>query len=76
MSGLSEEVLALSVPYLGPAAKKFLERQTRSHMDGLGFDQLQKGHLHELGKWIEVSAGLLIEKAKAKELADRIRALA
>jgi len=76
MSGFSEQVLELSVPYLGPAAKKFLERQTTSHMDGLSFDQLQKGHLPELGKWVEISAGLLIDKAKAKQLADKIRALA
>lgn len=75
MSVLSEKVLKETTVYLGPASKMFLERQTKGHMNGLTFDQLEPKHLVELGKWIEISAGLLIPKEKAKELADRIKSM-
>jgi hypothetical protein len=75
MSDLSEKVLGLSVPYLGPAAKVFMERQTNAHMAGLAFDALESKHLAELSKWIDVSAGLIIEETKAKELSLKIAAL-
>lgn len=75
MSALSEQVLSLSVQYLGPAAKRFLERQTTSHMDGLSFDSLEKQHLDDLAKWVDISASLIIDKAKAKELSGKIKAL-
>ena len=72
MSTLSEKAVAVSATYLGPAAKVFLERQTRAHMGGLPFDQLEKQHLLELARWVQISAGLVIEPAKAKELAEKI----
>jgi hypothetical protein len=75
MSDLSEKVLTISVPYLGPAAKVFLERQTKSHMDGLVYDALEAKHLAELSKWVNISAGLLIDEGKAKELSDKIGTL-
>jgi hypothetical protein len=72
MSDLSEKVLAMSIIYLGPAAKKFLQRQTTTHMNGLDFDALERKHLPDLSKWVLISASLLIDQAKAKELADKI----
>lgn len=76
MSALSDKALALSVQYLGPAAQVFLERQTKHHMDGLALDGLAPEHLPELSRWVGVSAALVIEPAKAKELAEKIGALA
>jgi hypothetical protein len=75
MSQLSEQVLGIAVTYLGPAAKIFLERQTTSHMNGLKFDDLQKNHLADLAKWVGNSASLVIDKAKAKELSEKIAKL-
>ena len=75
MSVLSEKVLKEATVYLGPASKMFLERQTKSHLAGLEFDNLEKQHLPELGRWVELSAGMLIPKEKAKELADKIRTM-
>lgn len=75
MSILSEKVLKETTVYLGPASKMFLERQTKAHLGGLVFDNLEKQHLAELGRWMELSAGMLIPKDKAKELADKIRAM-
>ena len=75
MSDLSEKALALSVPYLGPAARIFLERQTKWHLDGLGFDALEPRHLPDLAKWVNISGALVVEPAKAKELSEKIGAL-
>jgi hypothetical protein len=75
MTTLSEQVLQLSVNYLGPAAKKFLDRQTTSHMDGLAFDDIKPEHLPQLSWWIHASSKLVIDAGKAKEFADKVAAL-
>jgi hypothetical protein len=69
MSAYSDETIKVTQKYLGPAAKTFLERQARSHMNGLDLNNLQKEHMAELAKWVGISAGLLIDKGKAAELA-------
>jgi hypothetical protein len=33
MTQTAQKVLTIAVEYLGPAAQKFLERQTKGHMD-------------------------------------------
>lgn len=75
MSILSKKVLAVTTDYIGPSSEAFLQRQTMRHMNGLAFDNLEKAHLPELTKWVKVSAGLLISKERATELADKISKL-
>ena len=75
MNALSDKAVTIASTYLGPAAKVFLERQTRAHMGGLPFDTLDKQHLPELAKWVRISAKLLIEPAKATELSEKIAKL-
>ncbi len=75
MSQLSESILKETTVYLGPASKKFLERQTQAHLNGLQFDNLEIQHRDELVKWVGISAGLLIGKDKAAELATKIQRL-
>jgi hypothetical protein len=75
MTVISEKVLKLTTAYIGPAAQRFLERQTTSHMNGLQFNNIEKQHLPELSKWVNTSGGLVIDKAKAQELANKILAL-
>jgi hypothetical protein len=75
MSDLSDKILALATLYLGPAAKVFLERQTRSHMNGLAYADLKKENLPEFSKWVFISASLLIEQDKARELSEKILGL-
>ena len=70
MSSYSDEAIKVTQKYLGPSSKTFLERQTRSHMNGLDLNNLDRGHLADLAKWVEISAGLLLDKPKAKELAS------
>jgi len=72
MSVLSEKINAVAVNYLGPAAGVFMERQTRFHLNGLKFEDVEKQHLTDLAKWVQVSAALVIDKQKAKELSDKI----
>ena len=72
MSALTDKIVAESTNYLGPAAKKFLERQTTTHMGGLNFDDLQRSHLQDLASWIMTSGRLVIEEALAKELSAKI----
>ena len=72
MSEISAKVLQIATSYLGPASKTFLERQTKGHMGGLAFDDITKQHLPDLAKWVKVSAALVIDAAKADELANRI----
>ena len=72
MSVLSDKILAESTTYFGPAAKKFLERQTTTHMGGISFDDIQRSQLSDLAGWITTSGRLIIEEALAKELAGKI----
>jgi hypothetical protein len=72
MSDISDKVVSLSVNYLGPASKVFMARQTQAHMNGLAFEALERNHLLELSKWVLISASLVVDKEKAKELADKI----
>lgn len=72
MSDLSDKILKTTINYIGPAALKFLERQTLSHMNGLKFSDIERKHLPELAKWVNISAGLVIDKTKAYELSNKI----
>ena len=75
MTELAQKVLELATLYLGPASKVFLDRQTQYHMNGLMFDELERKHLPPLSHWVRISAGLLIDKTRAKELSEKIAAL-
>ncbi|MDI6815748.1 MAG: hypothetical protein QME41_00950 [Actinomycetota bacterium] len=74
MSDLSNQVLNIAVAYLGPAAKQFLERQCSAHLN-TSFDNLSAGEIPELGKWINISAGLVIGKDKAEEFSNKVLGL-
>jgi hypothetical protein len=75
MSDISEKVLAITIQVLGPASRRFLERQTKFHLDGLEFDDLKKEHIPELAKWVGISAQLIVDEKKASQLADKIKNL-
>lgn len=75
MSDISEKVLAITVQVMGPASRRFLERQTKFHLDGLEFDDLTKDHIPELAKWVGISAQLIVDDKKAAMLAETIKKL-
>jgi hypothetical protein len=72
MNDLSEEITTEAIQYLGPAARIFLDRQTKKHMDGIAFGSIEKKHCPELAKWVYFASALLIDKNKAKELSVKI----
>jgi hypothetical protein len=66
-----EKVITTSKPYLGPATEQFIARQCKSHLK-IDAPSLTSSQLAELAKWVENSAGLIMDQAKAKELAKKI----
>lgn len=72
MTDTAEKVLAISIEYLGPAAQKFLDRQTKGHMEELAFELIEPFHLEKLSFWIGVSSKLLIGKDKSAEFAKKV----
>lgn len=72
MSQLSQQVLDITVQYLGPAAERFLERQTKVHLNGLVFANLKSSDIPMLTARVRTSAALIVDKKKADELADKI----
>lgn len=73
MSDVSEKVLEITIQVLGPASRRFLERQTKFHLNGLEFDNLSREHIPELSKWVGISAQLVVDEKKAKMLAEMIK---
>jgi hypothetical protein len=74
MSAVSDKVIALSKPYFGPATESFLARQCKSHLS-IEVAALEQSHLKELAKWVENSGSLIMDAAKAAEIAKKIAAL-
>ncbi len=70
-----DNVVSICKPYLGPATEKFLARQCGTHLK-IEPQQLSSQHLADLAKWTEVSAGLVMDKGKAVELAGKIKTAA
>lgn len=71
MSDISDKVLTLSKPYLGPAAESFLERQCKEHLK-VAFSALTHDNLLALAECVESFGPLVMPAAKAAELAKQI----
>lgn len=71
MSALSDKVIAASKPYLGPATESFITRQCQSHLK-VDPAALTAANLKALSEWVERSGALVMDPAKAKELAKKI----
>lgn len=74
MSALSDKVVDISKPYLGPATESFLNRQCTAHLK-VELSALSQSHLKDLAKWVEESAKLIMDPGKAAEVAKKIAAL-
>lgn len=71
MSALSDKVIAASKPYLGPATESFIARQCQSHLK-VDPSALAVTNLKALSEWVERSGALVMDPAKATELAKKI----
>lgn len=69
-----DDVVNLGKGYLGPAAKKFVDRQISGHLD-VDASQLATNHMEELAKWCYTSGKLLMDDAKAQEFSNKVKAL-
>ena len=74
MSVITNKVIAVSKPYLGPATEAFLGRQCKLFLK-IEMDALSSTHLKELADCFEVGGRAIMEPAKATELAKKIAAL-
>lgn len=74
MSALSDKVIAISKPYFGPATESFLSRQCKGHLN-IEVAALTQSHLKELAKWVQTSGALIMDAAKAAEVASKISSL-
>ena len=73
MSALSDKVIALSKPYLGPATETFLGRQCQ-HLR-VDMASLTPAHLKDLSTWVRRSGALIMDASKADKLANQIAAI-
>lgn len=71
MSAISEKVIAVSKTYLGPATESFLARQCTAHLK-IEFASLSADQVKLLAERVEKSAALIMDAAKATELAKKI----
>jgi hypothetical protein len=74
LTALAEKVIAISKPYFGPATESFLSRQCKGHLK-VDVGELTPAHLPELAKWVATSAALIMDQAKATEVANKISKL-
>jgi len=74
MSEVTNKVLAVSKPYLGPAAEQFLARQCKLFLR-IDSAALTAANLKELAGCFEIGGRAIMDPAKATELAKKIAAL-
>jgi hypothetical protein len=74
MSDVTNKVLALSKPYLGPATEAFLGRQCKLFLK-IDMAALTSANLKELANCFELGGRAIMDPAKATELAKKIAAL-
>lgn len=71
---LYDDAVELAKSYMGPAAKKFIDRQINGHLD-VDASGLNASHVEELAKWCFTSGKLLMDESKAQEFSEKIKAL-
>lgn len=73
---LYEQVVNVTVDYLGPAAERFISRQIQMHI-GKEPEDLTKADLEKLVDWIKLAIALLSEDSKlVEEFTKSLMALA
>lgn len=74
---LYKDIIRISADYLGPAAKRFIDRQIQNHLHKDPDDNISKQDLSKLIEWISASMSLLTDnKDLRKEYTARLKELA
>jgi hypothetical protein len=71
MNEILDKVIAVSKPYFGPATQSFLSRQCKKHLN-IELNSLTESHLEELAVWVKTSGALIMDAAKAADVARKI----
>ncbi len=71
---LYDEVVEVTKQYMGPAAKKFVDRQLTKHLN-VEISALDASFLDELAKHCYSSGKLLMDETKAQELSEKVKSL-
>jgi len=71
---LCDSAIDAAKPFMGPAAEKFMNRQIKLHL-GIEPAELTADKLEELATWCVSSGKLVMGEDKAKELAQKVKAL-
>lgn len=72
---LYQQVVDITADYLGPASKRFIDRQITNHL-GKEPEKITNQDLDSLIDWIKIAIALLTEdKQLIQEFTDRLRAL-
>ncbi len=75
-NSLYQDVLAVTTDYLGPAARRFVDRQIDSHLSKAP-EELTKSDLKTLAAWSRVSMALLTnDKQIVNNYVNRLMSLA
>ena len=73
-SAIYQQIVSLARPYLGPSTEAFITRQCSYHLK-ISPSELMASHLDELVKWVELSAGLIMDKSRVGELREQLLSL-
>lgn len=73
---LHEQVIEITTDYLGPASKRFVDRQITSHL-GKAPEKLKRSDISKLVRWMEAAVSLLTRDDKiVKEYVGKLNGLA
>lgn len=73
VQSLGERLVKVTTPYLGPAARVFVQQQLKAHLPGVPFDGLGPAHLPEVFRWLG-QAGAKVVGTRAEELVRQLEA--
>lgn len=74
-NALAKRVLLITSNYLGPEARRFLDRQIRHVDKDLLLEDIKQDHIEKLAWWVFVSGKLIMQDEKAKKMSDEVRSL-
>ncbi len=76
MASYYEQLITVTQDYLGPASKRFIDRQISFHFNSKSPENLTKEDVSKLADSVRISLGLLTQdKNMVSEAEGRIRAI-
>lgn len=76
MSLMYDEAIKVATDYLGPAAKRFVDRQIVAHLNKSKPEDLSPEDMPKFVEWVRISLSLLTEEQKTiEECVSRLKAI-